>query len=416
MIGRHGIARFGGGRIGYGSVGGALTDGANQTIPPFRFDALQLLLGGFDAATNEVTDSRGLLDEAKYVNSPCLTFSGGQYVTFPFNGVHLPSCTISAYVKFDSVVSTRCLWAYGTDRYRLFVSEGILRVNTGENTLIPVSTGVWYFITQTFDSAGYCTDLSVKNLTTENTDYWSGSAPFSAESTGDSFLIGSRFLTTYGIFFNGSISGFKITNLTTGQVYLEAPLSEGWGSVAYNQVIVGNHGAMVNFTLATAWGQTQNDYHDAIMNGFTLYEHATDPFICVPFSTAGVPLVITPPTGYTKTGDYPAGSVLPPCYTEIEQTDSYFDDNTPNFWHDGSYVPISNAEAQAHYNSGNGSQNLWIKMAGLEVVDICQFPIDKNWTPSQVARLERWFGGTSGALTDDGEYVTDDDGFVIFGG
>lgn len=51
---------------------------------------------------------------------------------------------------------------------------------------------------------------------------------------------------------------------------------------------------------------TQDLYHANLLQGYSLYEHATSNPIKVPYSN-GSPLAITPPTGYTLTEDRPSG-------------------------------------------------------------------------------------------------------------
>jgi hypothetical protein len=51
----------------------------------------------------------------------------------------------------------------------------------------------------------------------------------------------------------------------------------------------------------------QNVFHYNILQGYSLYEHATSDSIKVPYGSDGQPLTITPPTGYTLTEHRPAG-------------------------------------------------------------------------------------------------------------
>ena len=68
-----------------------------------------------------------------------------------------------------------------------------------------------------------------------------------------------------------------------------------------------NHG-LITGTEANIWANTQDLFHYNILNGFSLYEHATSNPIRVPYSSSKTPLSITPPSGYSKTSDNPAGA------------------------------------------------------------------------------------------------------------
>jgi hypothetical protein len=55
---------------------------------------------------------------------------------------------------------------------------------------------------------------------------------------------------------------------------------------------------------------TQDTYFWSESVGFSLYEHASEPDLFVPLKSDGTALTITPPSGYTKTSDNPAGPWL----------------------------------------------------------------------------------------------------------
>ena len=84
------------------------------------------------------------------------------------------------------------------------------------------------------------------------------------------------------------------------------PLSEGWG-VDIGSSTSDNDGVLTNSILANAWGATQDEYHYNLLNGFSLYEHASTADIRWPFKNGAVK-TLTPPTGYSKTSDNPAGN------------------------------------------------------------------------------------------------------------
>lgn len=102
------------------------------------------------------------------------------------------------------------------------------------------------------------------------------------------------------------------------RIYKDDVLTDHWmtsdcyGDLLYNR-ISSRHATLSGHSRATFWGQTQNYFPGNLLYGFSLYEHATDPAI-------RVPLVITAPTGYTKTGDYPAGRWFNTCETKVDFT------------------------------------------------------------------------------------------------
>ncbi len=60
----------------------------------------------------------------------------------------------------------------------------------------------------------------------------------------------------------------------------------------------------VHATIDSGSWDTGNALAWNMLKGFSLYEHASDPDIRVPYADAGGALTITPPSGYTKTSDH----------------------------------------------------------------------------------------------------------------
>jgi hypothetical protein len=98
---------------------------------------------------------------------------------------------------------------------------------------------------------------------------------------------------------------------------------EGAGAVVYDSSGNENHGTIEN--AASNWGVTQDLVHSNLLEGFSLYEHASSDPIRVPFGSDGQPLSITPPTGYSKTSDYYAGDY----HNDAETTVDFDPDSTP---------------------------------------------------------------------------------------
>jgi hypothetical protein len=91
---------------------------------------------------------------------------------------------------------------------------------------------------------------------------------------------------------------------------------------------------------ASNWGVTQDVLHANLLEGFSLYEHASSDPIRVKFVN-GSPRSFTPPTGYTLTAHYPVGNFRRPAETEV----NFNPDSTPEMGGQlGSYTaPASHA-------------------------------------------------------------------------
>jgi hypothetical protein len=98
--------------------------------------------------------------------------------------------------------------------------------------------------------------------------------------------------------------------------------AEGAGAAVLDYSGNGNDGTIEN--AASNWGVTQDVFHANLLEGFSLYEHASSDPIRVKFVN-GSPRSFTPPTGYTLTGHYPAGNFRVPAETEI----NFNPDSTP---------------------------------------------------------------------------------------
>ena len=98
--------------------------------------------------------------------------------------------------------------------------------------------------------------------------------------------------------------------------------SEGAGAGVLDYSGNGNDGTIEN--AASNWGVTQDVLHSNLLEGFSLYEHASSDPIRVKFVNGSL-RSFTPPTGYTLTGHYPAGNYPIPAETEI----NFNPDSTP---------------------------------------------------------------------------------------
>lgn len=146
-----------------------------------------------------------------------------------------------------------------------------------------------------------------------------------------------------------------VINDSGGSLWAHLSCAEKAGEVCYDHSGNGNDGSLVGFTLLSAWAETQDTYHDHIWRGFSLYEHATDDPLYASYALSGDPLLITPPTGYTKTDDYAAGNYFPPVETKIEQYPSAkMIQAGDDFWFTAAGIPnaISYADVVAQMDAG----------------------------------------------------------------
>jgi hypothetical protein len=114
--------------------------------------------------------------------------------------------------------------------------------------------------------------------------------------------------------------------------------AEGAGTGILDYSGNGNDGTIEN--AASNWGVTQDIFHANLLEGFSLYEHASSDPIRVKFVN-GSPRSFTPPTGYTLTAHYPVGNFRRPAETEV----NFNPDSTPEMGGQlGSYTaPASHA-------------------------------------------------------------------------
>lgn len=137
-----------------------------------------------------------------------------------------------------------------------------------------------------------------------------------------------------GQVFNGQLCDVKIkTDATT--TIRHYPMAEGAGDKIHD-VANGQHATLISANLVTCWANKQSVCHYNTLNGHTKYLHATLSPLYVPYSAAGVPTVITPPTGYTRITDYPAGKFHDMSESRIDFTQGAASPGSagvPTAWH-----------------------------------------------------------------------------------
>ena len=89
--------------------------------------------------------------------------------------------------------------------------------------------------------------------------------------------------------------------LSNGSVY---HCAEQYGGILYDDSDNEYHLTLFNSPTRSA---VNDDHFIGESRGYSLYEHASTADILIPLKSDGTAYTITPPSGYSKTGDYPAG-------------------------------------------------------------------------------------------------------------
>lgn len=167
--------------------------------------------------------------------------------------------------------------------------------------------------------------LSLDNLTTKAVYVSAGVLTFGASLTASNITIDGvvKTPTEAGVLLNDNLIHlleFDLVSVTCTDVRLArsvanygnievckfeldelfAPMAECAGLINYDSL--GNSDGTIVGTESAIWASNQDLYHYNLLNGYSLYEHATTNLIRVPYQ-----LSITPPTGYTLTEDRPSG-------------------------------------------------------------------------------------------------------------
>ena len=256
------------------------------------------LLFGKNTLINTGTGLASGTKTAKFIQSSALTFDGLDDRIALKSKVSWFDTTTNAWtvefyvslvaypVTFASVISN----GLNTTGFRIgFTSTGkllLLLRNTATTNELSISTdsvlplSTWTKVRVTYDGSRntsgckiYFNDVNVTVTVGFNT--------LSSDVTQTSLttLIGSTQLLatpTYQYFLSGSIFGLKAwksvvspSDTTTVFDLFNYNLAENNGAVIYDNTSTKNHGAIVNFNLATCWTTKQDLYHYNITKGFS---------------------------------------------------------------------------------------------------------------------------------------------------
>lgn len=248
------------------------------------------------------------------------------------------------------------------------------------------------------------------NMTTSYTN--TGSVATSDDYTGSSTLKVATSTASQDLISDYIYMAFGLNESTLSHVWT---FGENGGTVAYDKGL-GDH---ITFTFggggeAVAWGGAQPYIHDAILNGYSLYEKASSRDIYVPYSVLGSPLSITAPAGYTKTADYPAIDWHNGAPTSVTQTNATVQANA--FW-STNYITASNL-----YNHVNFYSNVVVCASSeRRITDTLTWTNGYEWTEDAYDGIVSWLDSCGSTvsnlvpLTDtNGTYIIDTNGFLIF--
>lgn len=212
-----------------------------------------------------------------------------------------------------------------------------------------LSTSTAYEILATYDGSGSELGLTIYVDGEEPSQTRSENGPYVAmHANSQPIEIGSsiRQSPAFSRYFDGQLWNFRlwdseVTPATMGNVdpIRHGPISEGSGTTSYD---VSGNGKDITWQNSPSLSGTQDSYFHGESVGYSLYEHASKADILVPLKSDGTALTITPPSGYSKTGDYPAG----PYHNNTQATLR-------------GYLANSDSEADIYFGSSfNGSSSV----------------------------------------------------------
>lgn len=147
----------------------------------------------------------------------------------------------------------------------------------------------------------------------------------------------------------------------------------------------GNHGVYTTTSGIDTMATTSDEATPwNILNGFSLYTHATLDPIRVPYDINGDPLSITPPTGYTLVSEHPGGYLHNGAESGVKQTDDLFIGGTPNFYSADGETQDSKTytDFAAHHPFDLGLLLQWEDVDGACMLkEAIQMPFAYMWVP-----------------------------------
>jgi hypothetical protein len=285
-----------------GTINGATSDEFWANHLPKRWNE-ELDSAGQPAANS---DSFGVARrDGQLEDGACISLSVNQNGTITnTDDFSASDWTLSGYVVFDSL-GTQIIFSQGSGSG---IGRNLITIDGAKwKTSVGGTTQIFTALTDPAISKNYLVSLqktgttfklTIANLTDSTTE--SDSITATMEAANGDFYLGSSSVPS--LYLNGQLWGLKLDHANG----FELPMAEGSGTTSYD---VSGNGKNCTWVNSPSWGN-QSQYFWNENQGCSLYEHATSPDILVPFGSDGLALTITPPSGYTKTSDNPAGPWL----------------------------------------------------------------------------------------------------------
>lgn len=337
--------------VGYTTGNGSNGAAVGVNIPRNESNTLQ------DVLENTLEYSGRVKYDAQLVESHCATFDGtNDYISMGSRPT-VNQFTFSCKIRTTSTALSNLVSGESAGQY-ISISAGKAQVYDGVTWRLAsavINDGLEHHVLFSFDSGEW-------SIWVDGALGYNGSE---GTYTNGSLIVIAVFRNLTIRFFNGNMWDVKIshsvetpTSIETASLVSSYSMAEGAGNTHYDGSGNGNDGTAINITEATYWGSTQDVYHANILNGYTLYEHATLDPIYVPYGNNSNPLSITPPEGFTKTADYPAGAWHNKAETKLKQHNApalLQADEADDFWFNSSDVAQSKSYTDIvnNVNSGN---------------------------------------------------------------
>lgn len=285
---------------------------------------LAWLSGGVEAGTTAtVNDKVGTVDDLLYVNSNCKLFDGvGDKLSI--TGLDPSALSVSALeyeILFYFTPSSHANevlmgigWRQGSGTQSMILGfdvssriQATASVGSGAKYAGPItiSTEGWHTAKCSYDGSTLRLYLDGSLIASNTTDL-SGAL---IQCTGYKFkigVIGNE--ASQDNYFSGKISYAKATNASG--VLFGYTFASGPSATEYDISGNGNHGTYTTGAGGIVGMATQEATGQIVpwnmVNGFSLYTHATLANLRIPYSN-GSPLSITPPSGYSLDSEHPAG-------------------------------------------------------------------------------------------------------------
>jgi len=333
----------------------------------------------YELTSPEVLDKTINLLLADLVESNGVTFDGlGDYITTGKSNAFNGDFSFSGWIKINESSSQSLILGNGGNGIRINANKLSIRLGGLDYIHTQVLTiGTWY--STSINRVGTAITITVATVAEVfvNPGIDSLSAAIELASSTDAR---TKSISMCCIYYSDTVWTAMW------------PMAEGVASgKVYDTSGNGNDGVITTGTggLAAFWG-LQDVFHNNLLDGFSLYEHATLEPLYIPYDVNGTPLVITPPSGYTKTSDNPPAIVHNGAETKIQQKAANTEFITNEFWSaDG--ITYDKKTFSNLINHINFDDNVFVTApSASSITNIITYPIDREWTYNDYVRFIVW--------------------------